>query len=143
MLRQVVFGGAISLFNIGIHAVLVAWLILAARRAAYAAKAARPVLRLMAVAGSAAAVLMAGHVLEVGVWATFYALAGVAPTAQPFYFAFVNYTTLGYGDVVPVEEWRLVGPMTAANGVLLFGLSTAVLFEVLRSAGPGTDQPAP
>ena len=50
------------------------------------------------------------------------------------YFAFVNYTTLGYGDVVPVARWRLLGPITAMNGVLLFGWSTAVIFEVLRRA---------
>jgi Ion channel len=37
-----------------------------------------------------------------------------------------------YGDVVPVERWRLLGPLTAMNGVLLFGWSTAVIFEVLR-----------
>jgi Ion channel len=48
------------------------------------------------------------------------------------YFAFVNYTTLGYGDVTPIARWRLLGPMTAMNGVLLFGWSTAVIFEVLR-----------
>jgi hypothetical protein len=48
------------------------------------------------------------------------------------YFAFVNYTTLGYGDVTPVARWNLLGPMTAMNGVLLFGWSTAVIFEVLR-----------
>jgi hypothetical protein len=47
-------------------------------------------------------------------------------------FAFVNYTTLGYGDVVPVADWRLLGPITAMNGMLLFGWSTAVIFEVLR-----------
>jgi hypothetical protein len=46
----------------------------------------------------------------------------------------VNYATLGYGDVLPVERWRLLGPMTAMNGVLLFGWSTAVIFEVLRKA---------
>ena len=39
---------------------------------------------------------------------------------------------LGYGDVTPLKEWRLVGPMTAMNGILMFGWSTAVLFEVLR-----------
>ena len=50
----------------------------------------------------------------------------------------MNYTTLGYGDVVPVERWRLIGPMTAMNGVLLFGWSTAVIFEVLRKAMAGT-----
>ena len=76
-----------------------------------------------------------------GVWT-----ADVAPAADPFYFAFVNYTTLGYGDVVPSAEWRLIGPITAMNGVLLFGWSTAVLFDVIRTFGealrrrpPGTD----
>jgi hypothetical protein len=59
----------------------------------------------------------------------------IAPEgAELVYFAFVNYTTLGYGDIVPVERWRLLGPMTAMNGVLLFGWSTAVIFEVLRKA---------
>jgi hypothetical protein len=56
----------------------------------------------------------------------------VAPPGTIIYFAFVNYTTLGYGDVIPIERWRLLGPMTAMNGVLLFGWSTAVIFEVLR-----------
>ena len=47
-------------------------------------------------------------------------------------FAFVNYTTLGYGDVLPLDRWRLLGPMTAMNGVLMFGWSTALIFEVLQ-----------
>jgi len=41
-------------------------------------------------------------------------------------------TTLGYGDIIPVEKWELLGPITAMNGVLMFGWSTAVIFEVLR-----------
>jgi len=78
-------------------------------------------------------VLMAAHACEVIVWAVAYAIVGAAPaSADPVYFAFVNYTTLGYGDVTPVERWRLLGPMTAMNGVLMFGWSTAVIFEVLR-----------
>jgi hypothetical protein len=78
-------------------------------------------------------VLMITHVLEVFIWASAYALVDAAPAgANLVYFAFVNFTTLGYGDVVPVEGWRLLGPMTAMNGVLLFGWSTAVIFEVLR-----------
>ena len=68
-------------------------------------------------------------------WSLAYGLVDAAPAgADLLYFAFVNYTTLGYGDVVPVEHWRLMGPMTAMNGVLLFGWSTAVIFEVLRRA---------
>jgi len=78
-------------------------------------------------------VLMAAHFLEVMVWSLAYAIVGAAPAgADPVYFAFVNYTTLGYGDVTPVERWRLLGPITAMNGVLMFGWSTAVIFEVLR-----------
>jgi hypothetical protein len=62
-----------------------------------------------------------------------YAIFSVAPEgADIVYFAFVNYTTLGCGDVTPVVRWHLLGPMSAMNGVLLFGWSTAVIFEVLR-----------
>ena len=78
-------------------------------------------------------VLMAAHVVEVFVWALAYLIFDTAPAgASLVYFAFVNYATLGYGDVLPVERWRLLGPLTAMNGMLLFGWSTAVIFEVLR-----------
>ena len=53
-------------------------------------------------------------------WALAYSILDVAsPEADVLYFAFVNYTTLGYGDVVPAERWRLLGPIAAMNGVLL------------------------
>ena len=80
-------------------------------------------------------VLMMTHAAEIVVWALAYSLVDATPEdADRVYFAFVNYTTLGYGDVVPVRRWNLLGPMTAMNGVLLFGWSTAVIFEVLRKA---------
>jgi hypothetical protein len=135
MLRQLALGGAVSLTNIAIHSLFVAGIILAARRAVAAPMVKHPLRRLVVVTGFTAAILMAAHVIEVGVWAIIYAFVGVALTPHPLYFAFVNYTTLGYGDVVPVDEWRLIGPITAMNGVLLFGLSTAVLFDVLRTIG--------
>ena len=80
-------------------------------------------------------VIMIAHLCEVAVWGLAYGVVGAVPAAgsgSKVYFAFVNYTTLGYGDIVPVERWRLLGPMTAMNGVLLFGWSTAVIFEILR-----------
>jgi hypothetical protein len=88
---------------------------------------------LIAVIIPTVSVLMAAHVLEVFVWALAYLIFDAAPAgAGLIYFAFVNYTTLGYGDVLPVERWRLLGPITAMTGMLLFGWSTAVIFEVLR-----------
>jgi len=87
----------------------------------------------MAVMVATAAVLIVAHTIEVLAWVLAYALVGAAPVGSDLlYFAFVNYTTLGYGDITPVQEWRLMGPMTAMNGILMFGWSTAVLFEVLR-----------
>jgi hypothetical protein len=135
MLRQILLGGSICLVNFAIHAVLVAVVVVTARRALGAAMALPPIRRLIFVTGAAAAVLLLAHVAEVAVWALVYWLVGVAPAADPFYFAFVNYTTLGYGDVVPSAEWRLIGPVTAMNGVLLFGWSTAVLFDVIGTVG--------
>src|SRR5215472_11300285 len=61
-------------------------------------------------------VLMAAHTIEVFVWALAYLIFDAAPEgADLVYFAFVNYATLGYGDVLPVERWRLLGPLTAMN----------------------------
>lgn len=85
-------------------------------------------LMVMAVAGTA---LTVAHLLEVLVWAQLYALVSATRADDVYYFAFVNFTTLGYGDILPDHDWRLLGPMTAANGMLLFGWSTAVLFAVL------------
>jgi hypothetical protein len=100
---------------------------------AHARKTSHEWLFLIGVMVSTVLVLMAAHICEVLVWSLFYAVLDVVPAgAGRVYFAFVNYTTLGYGDVIPVQRWKLLGPMTAMNGVLLFGWSTAVIFDVLR-----------
>jgi hypothetical protein len=141
MLRQLLFGGVFSLANIAIHALAMASVI-GASRAASARLVARPALRLVMIMIATVSVLMAFHLAEIGVWSLAYALLDVTPpSADRFYFAFVNYTTLGYGDIVPVADWRLLGPMTAMNGVLLFGWSTAVIFEVLWKALQPAQEP--
>jgi hypothetical protein len=133
MLRQLLFGLVPSLTNIAIHALAMASLISAARTAA-ANYSSHPALRLALVMIAVVFVLMLAHLAEITVWSLAYASTGTAPDeAERFYFAFVNFTTLGYGDIVPTPRWRLLGPMTAMNGVLLFGWSTAVMFEVLRT----------
>src|SRR6476659_9150480 len=134
MLRQFLLGGAVSVINIAIHSLVMAILVRLAQLAS-AKDRLHPVLFLAAVMIPIVSLLMATHTLEMIVWAAAYALADAAPAgADLVYFAFVNYTTLGYGDVVPVARWRLLGPITAMNGVLMFGWSTAVIFEVLRRA---------
>jgi len=142
MLRQYLVGAVASVGNIAIHALVMVFVIKAARIADELVTSYQT-FRLMAVMIAAVTVLMIAHLAEVLVWSLTYAIFAVAPQGTDIvYFAFVNYTTLGYGDVTPVERWHLLGPMTAMNGVLLFGWSTAVIFEVLRmtilAGGEGT-----
>ena len=132
MLRQFLVGGAVSALNITIHALIMTTVVRVAQ-AAGAKDKLHSSLFLIAVMIPTVLVLMVTHAVEVVVWSLAYSLVDAAATGVDLvYFAFVNYTTLGYGDIVPVERWRLLGPITAMNGVLLFGWSTAVIFEVLR-----------
>jgi multidrug transporter EmrE-like cation transporter len=141
MLRQFLVGGGISVVNIAIHALIMTIVVRVARTAGMKDKS-QPSLFLIAVMIPTVSVLMVTHALEVIVWSLAYSIVDAAPAgANRVYFAFVNYTTLGYGDIVPVERWRLLGPMTAMNGVLLFGWSTAVIFEVLRKTLDSLEMP--
>jgi hypothetical protein len=115
MLRQPLVGGGVSVVNIAIHALVMTILVWVAR-AVSADNKSQPAIFLVTVMISTVSVLMAEHVVEVFVWALAYLTVGVVPGKTGFvYFAFVNYTTLGYGDILPVERWRLLGPITALN----------------------------
>ena len=67
------------------------------------------------------------------IWALAYDALHVFPTLEEsLYFSLVAFPTLGLGDIVPAPEWRLLAGMEAANGLLNFGLMTALLIEALR-----------
>jgi hypothetical protein len=127
-----IVGSSVTGFNIVAHALLTVATIRVARASALK-HASHPWRHLIGVMIATVLVLTLGHMAEVLVWSVAYAAVNAAPDgADLMYFAFVNYTTLGYGDITPVARWRLLGPMTAMNGILLFGWSTAVIFDVLR-----------
>jgi Ion channel len=134
MLRQLIWGSIVSLGNIAVHAIAMTVVVGVAHRIlAWDLRPAR--LWLVTVMIGTVGVLLVAHVAEVITWSLAYSVLGAAPPeSDVLYFAFVNYTTLGYGDVLPVQRWRLLGPITAMNGVLLFGWSAAVIFEVLTRA---------
>ena len=72
------------------------------------------------------------HLTQIALWAVILLVCGEISTfEQAFYLSAQNYTALGYGDVTLSERWRLLGPLEAINGLLLVGLSTAVLFAVM------------
>ncbi|MBB4367661.1 hypothetical protein GGD63_000430 [Bradyrhizobium sp. cir1] len=133
MLLQVLVSALVSAINIGMHALATVGAVSIARTASLKLVTKGPRLHLMGVMVATAAALSVAHTLEVLVWVCTYWFVQAAPAGSDLlYFVFVNYTTLGYGDITPVPEWRLIGPLTAMNGILLSGWSAAILFEVLR-----------
>ncbi|MGB8621650.1 MAG: ion channel [Paracoccaceae bacterium] len=81
------------------------------------------------------AVLIVLGVLTVSIWLwalTFLWLGVFAQLEPSVYFSLVVFTTLGYGDVILSPDWRILGGLAAANGLLNMGLNTALLVEILR-----------
>ncbi|WP_296424851.1 ion channel [Yoonia sp.] len=77
--------------------------------------------------------ILAQMTAGVWVWALAFWALGIFDTIEPaVYFSLVAFTTLGFGDVLLPMEWRLLGGMAAANGLLNIGVLTALLVEALR-----------
>lgn len=81
--------------------------------------------------------------LEVLLWAlTYYLLNALQGFEPAFYFSMVTFTTLGYGEIVLGEQWRLLASFEAANGIIMFGWTTAVILAaVQRIYFAGHDSP--
>ena len=72
------------------------------------------------------------HLIEIAFWAAVFMICGeFHEFGVAYYHSAVNYTTLGYGDVIMSPKWRLLGPLEAANGILMFGVSTAMIFTLM------------
>ena len=76
---------------------------------------------------------LAAHLMEIALWAVLYVICGeFADFRTAYYHSAVNYTSLGYGDLIMSPSWKLLGPLETANGMLLFGVSTAMIFAVIQ-----------
>jgi len=72
------------------------------------------------------------HILEACIWAAFYASYKLFPDWETsIYFSLGSYTTIGYGDVVLPQNWRILGGIEGITGVLLCGVSTAIIFAIV------------
>lgn len=76
---------------------------------------------------------LAAHLVEIAFWAMLLVVCGeFREFGAAYYHSAVNYTTLGYGDLIMTPSWRLLGPLEAANGMLMFGVSIALIFAVIQ-----------
>lgn len=77
--------------------------------------------------------LVAGNLVQVAIWALLFRILGEFQLfSEAFYHSAVNFATLGYGDVVMSEKHKLLGPLEAVNGVLMIGVSTAMLMSAFQ-----------
>ncbi|PWT89704.1 MAG: K+ channel TrkA-N [Blastocatellia bacterium] len=80
------------------------------------------------------AVIMLLHVAEAALWAGFYyARQLFSDYETSLYFSFTSYTTIGYGDILLPQRWRLLGAIEGISGVLLCGISTAFIFAIMNA----------
>jgi hypothetical protein len=76
---------------------------------------------------------LAAHLVDIALWAVLFRMCGEFPgLGTAYYHSAVNYTTLGYGDLVMTPSWRFLGPLEAADGMLMFGVSTAIIFALTQ-----------
>jgi hypothetical protein len=87
----------------------------------------------VAIVALAMSIVLLAHLMEIALWAELFVICGeFQEFGTAYYHSAVNYTTLGYGDLIMTPSWRLLGPLEAANGMLMFGVSTAIIFAVIQ-----------
>ena len=87
----------------------------------------------VALVAVAMVVALAAHLVAIAAWALVFTLCGeFSQLAEAVYHSGLNYTTLGDSDAVISPSWRLLVPLEGANGMLMFGVSTAMLFAIIQ-----------
>ena len=87
-------------------------------------------------------IMLAGNIIQITIWAgLFFGYGEFKEFATAFYHSVVNFATLGYGDIVMSEKRRLLGALEAANGVLMFALTTGFLYTSTGSTPKAASSP--
>jgi hypothetical protein len=78
-------------------------------------------------------VLTLGNFVQIVAWGLLFLLLGeFTGLYDAVYHSGVNFTSLGYGDVVMSAGWKLLGPLEALNGILMLGITSAALMAILQ-----------
>jgi Ion channel len=121
-----------TLFTIVIHGLALTSVVNFVRRERHAGRAGVRFWIDLVIVGGATVLALTAHLMEVTIWALVLILCGeFAQFGAAFYESAMNYTSLGYGDVVMSVSWKLLAPLETADGMLMFGLSTGMIFAVV------------
>ena|SRR5271165_1170106 len=87
----------------------------------------------LAVVAPAVCLVLVAHLIEIAFWGVLLIACGeFHEFGTAYYHSAMNYTTLGYGDIVMSPSWKLLGPLEAANGAVMFGVSTGLVFALIQ-----------
>lgn len=132
MILQMAIGAVLIALTVVIHAIVLDKLI------KFLAYARRVIYRQFKMNWRMAALIItvcgvfSAHIVQIWLWAILYLLIGASLNLEEaLYYSTSAFTTAGFGDVLLTEEWRLLGAFQSANGFLLFGWSTAFIFEAM------------
>jgi hypothetical protein len=133
VLLPMVAGSIAALCTILVHSVTLGATVRLFRHERGIGRVGKVVSNNLAVFVLAIAFAFVAHLSEIGLWAILFVMCGEFKSVQlAYYHSAVNYTTLGYGDLIMTPRWKLLGPLEAATGALMFGVSTAMIFAIAQ-----------
>src|ERR1700677_380576 len=133
VLLPLAVGAVVILCTIFIHALSVSVSLNLLRRERRLGRTGRSFWRDFPVVVVAMLATLAAHLIEIALWAEVFVICGEFQFFGTAYsHSAAHYTTLGYGDLIMTPHWRFLGPLEAANGMLLFGVSTAMVFAIIQ-----------
>jgi hypothetical protein len=136
VLRQVLVGSLLISVSIAVEAVFIGLAVVTLRRLGGRLVSGRRVAKQILTLIVMTLWLLVALGVGVWLWAVAFMILGLFETLEAaLYFSAVAFTTLGFGDVTLDAEWRLLSGFIAANGLVLFSLTTAFLIELMRRLG--------
>ena len=133
MISQLLTGSAVIVLSIFIEVAFIFIAIKFLRSLSSSDNSAPTLLRMMILLSGVTLWMLAAFSLVCWIWAaTLWMVGALGDIESALYFSMVAFTTLGFGDIVLDQPWRLLSGMMAANGLVLFGLNTAMIVETLR-----------
>jgi hypothetical protein len=134
MFLNIILGAFLLLLTCGMHILGMVFVMHLVRREGGALRKRFRKMRAYLI-GEVVLVMANVSILEALLWAAAYVvLDEIQNLEQAFYFSMVTFTTLGYGDIVLDERWRLLASFEAATGIIMFGWTTAILITIVQYA---------
>lgn len=133
MIEQILWALGLASVTVTMHVFGAVRLVLPWARASRAFVEKLPKPRVVSVLIRLVGGLLLLHVAEIALWACAFAIAGLFGDFETaMYYSLMSYTTVGYGDVLPPRSYRLLGPIEAAVGVLMLGISTSIIIAAVQ-----------